>query len=263
MPRGVKKENLPTKVCVTCGRPFTWRKKWEKVWDEVTTCSKSCNHQRRLLSKRQQQSPSAAATRAIAALGTGTAETSMDNTLTSDDIVVSKIQELMVTDDSNKALVVVELPLEQKENKNGEVDLNQEESVVIYDNDPHNDVPPNTDDVGVVDDEDDNDDAVIGRQAELKALRKQAKKARKAARRAQLEGRGDPMAGRKSCDTCGKSVNLLIRCLHQEGQTDWSMVCGACWHKVSGGVPDGDANHPHYRYGGLWKNRRAQQRTNK
>ena len=47
MPRGVKKENLPQKICVTCGRPFTWRKKWERCWDEVTTCSKSCNAQRR------------------------------------------------------------------------------------------------------------------------------------------------------------------------------------------------------------------------
>ena len=47
MPRGVKKENLPSKVCVTCGRPFTWRKKWERCWDEVTTCSKSCNAARR------------------------------------------------------------------------------------------------------------------------------------------------------------------------------------------------------------------------
>ena len=24
MPRGVKKENLPQKICVTCNRPFTW-----------------------------------------------------------------------------------------------------------------------------------------------------------------------------------------------------------------------------------------------
>jgi hypothetical protein len=32
--RGVKKENLPTKVCVVCDRPFTWRKKWERCWDE-------------------------------------------------------------------------------------------------------------------------------------------------------------------------------------------------------------------------------------
>ena len=45
--RGVKKENLPVKTCVVCNRPFTWRKKWERCWDEVTTCSKSCNAARR------------------------------------------------------------------------------------------------------------------------------------------------------------------------------------------------------------------------
>lgn len=37
-----KKENLPTKTCPTCNRPFTWRKKWEKNWDEVKYCSKRC-----------------------------------------------------------------------------------------------------------------------------------------------------------------------------------------------------------------------------
>jgi hypothetical protein len=35
------------------------------------------------------------------------------------------------------------------------------------------------------------------------------------------------------------------------------MVCGRCWKHVSGGKTDGDAEHPHYAYGGLWKNRRA------
>lgn len=30
-----KKQNLPSKLCTVCGRPFTWRKKWEKVWEEV------------------------------------------------------------------------------------------------------------------------------------------------------------------------------------------------------------------------------------
>lgn len=40
--KGVKKENLPTKMCITCGRPFAWRKKWEKVWDEVKFCSDAC-----------------------------------------------------------------------------------------------------------------------------------------------------------------------------------------------------------------------------
>ena len=43
----VSKSDLPSKDCVVCGRPFTWRKKWERCWDEVTCCSKSCNAKRR------------------------------------------------------------------------------------------------------------------------------------------------------------------------------------------------------------------------
>ncbi|HMS70028.1 MAG TPA: DUF2256 domain-containing protein [Saprospiraceae bacterium] len=38
----VKKENLPTKICLVCKRPFTWRKKWEKNWQEVKYCSHKC-----------------------------------------------------------------------------------------------------------------------------------------------------------------------------------------------------------------------------
>lgn len=41
-----KKSDLPQKTCVTCGRPFTWRKKWEKVWDEVRYCSDRCRNER-------------------------------------------------------------------------------------------------------------------------------------------------------------------------------------------------------------------------
>jgi len=85
--------------------------------------------------------------------------------------------------------------------------------------------------------------------------RKAAKKAQKAARRAQREGRGDPDAGRKPCDMCGTRVDLLVRCTYDASE-EWRMVCGKCWKVASGGVVDGDASHPHYRYGGLWKNRR-------
>jgi hypothetical protein len=42
----VKKAHLPTKVCVVCGRPFTWRKKWAAVWDEVKYCSDRCRSRR-------------------------------------------------------------------------------------------------------------------------------------------------------------------------------------------------------------------------
>jgi hypothetical protein len=42
MGKMVRKGDLPSKPCQACGRPFTWRKKWEKVWDEVKTCSDRC-----------------------------------------------------------------------------------------------------------------------------------------------------------------------------------------------------------------------------
>jgi hypothetical protein len=44
--------HVQSKVCVTCNRPFTWRKKWERCWDEVTTCSKRCNTERRRANRR-------------------------------------------------------------------------------------------------------------------------------------------------------------------------------------------------------------------
>ena len=37
-----KKPNLPSKVCPVCQRPFNWRKKWEKVWEDVKYCSEKC-----------------------------------------------------------------------------------------------------------------------------------------------------------------------------------------------------------------------------
>lgn len=40
--KGIKKQNLPTKTCIVCQRQFSWRKKWEKVWDEVKYCSDKC-----------------------------------------------------------------------------------------------------------------------------------------------------------------------------------------------------------------------------
>ena len=37
-----KKSDLPVKICPVCCREFRWRKKWEKIWDEVKYCSKKC-----------------------------------------------------------------------------------------------------------------------------------------------------------------------------------------------------------------------------
>jgi len=103
----------------------------------------------------------------------------------------------------------------------------------------------------VIDDDGINDPVKLA-----KIERKLAKKLKKAQRRAEREGRGDSTAGQKNCDICVKSVDLLIRCTIDE-TAQWQMVCGRCWKDVSGGVVDGDHHHPHYRYGGLWKNRRA------
>lgn len=38
----LKKKNLPEKICVFCKKPFKWRKKWERDWQEVKYCSKKC-----------------------------------------------------------------------------------------------------------------------------------------------------------------------------------------------------------------------------
>ncbi|MCI5045011.1 MAG: DUF2256 domain-containing protein [Aquisalinus sp.] len=37
---------------MTCGRPFTWRKKWEKVWEEVRYCSARCRRHRHMETKK-------------------------------------------------------------------------------------------------------------------------------------------------------------------------------------------------------------------
>lgn len=40
--KGVKKQHLPEKTCLVCQRPFTWRKKWAKDWDNIKYCSERC-----------------------------------------------------------------------------------------------------------------------------------------------------------------------------------------------------------------------------
>ena len=140
MPNGVKKENLPQKMCVVCNRPFTWRKKWERCWDEVTTCSKSCNAKRKKNNQREREKGEE---------GTrGSAE-----------------------------------------------DENEEEN-------------------------------------------------------------NNSSKGNKRCDKCGESRSMLVRCQIDETKA-WKMICvKGCWKSVSGGVTDGTPEFPHYKYGGVWKNRR-------
>ena len=44
---GVRKENLPRKTCAACGRPFAWRRKWARDWENVCYCSDACRTGRR------------------------------------------------------------------------------------------------------------------------------------------------------------------------------------------------------------------------
>ncbi len=40
--RAPAKADLPEKVCAACRRPFTWRKKWARDWENVRYCSDRC-----------------------------------------------------------------------------------------------------------------------------------------------------------------------------------------------------------------------------
>ncbi|MCB9791410.1 MAG: DUF2256 domain-containing protein [Alphaproteobacteria bacterium] len=41
-----KPSERPAKLCASCGRPFTWRRKWRDCWDEVRYCSAACRGRR-------------------------------------------------------------------------------------------------------------------------------------------------------------------------------------------------------------------------
>ncbi|WP_430422219.1 DUF2256 domain-containing protein [Methylibium petroleiphilum] len=36
------KAALPSKPCVACDRPMSWRRRWARTWDEVKFCSDAC-----------------------------------------------------------------------------------------------------------------------------------------------------------------------------------------------------------------------------
>ena len=42
----MSKKDLPSKICLTCKKPFNWRKKWIKDWLNVKYCSEKCKRAR-------------------------------------------------------------------------------------------------------------------------------------------------------------------------------------------------------------------------
>ncbi|WP_299224370.1 DUF2256 domain-containing protein [uncultured Psychroserpens sp.] len=43
-----KKQNLPEKICLTCGLSFSWRKKWKLNWNNVKYCSERCRRNKKI-----------------------------------------------------------------------------------------------------------------------------------------------------------------------------------------------------------------------
>ncbi|MCC6242836.1 MAG: DUF2256 domain-containing protein [Gemmatimonadaceae bacterium] len=42
LPRAHGTNGHADKICARCGRPFSWRKKWERDWEQVRYCSDRC-----------------------------------------------------------------------------------------------------------------------------------------------------------------------------------------------------------------------------
>ena len=216
--------NLPTKVCVVCNRPFTWRKKWENCWDEVKCCSKRCQSERKSNRKKgaDEGVEGAAAIRAdeVPTVPRGRRRKQQARMSAADDDPEDAPDEPEDAPDE---------PVGGGGGGRSESSEAEEEGLSV-------------EGPGV-------------EEEDARAARKAARKAGKLARRAVREGRAAPGVGRKACDLCGRPVDLLVRC-QVDASKRWQMACGKCWatDAVSGGVVDGSGANPHYRYGGLWKN---------
>lgn len=252
--------NLPVKDCVVCGRPFTWRKKWEKCWNEVLTCSNRCKTER----KKSKGAGSKAAGAAAAGLAAGVARRGRKAACSeSDDDGSNDAEDLGVegrdgTEAGSKGASRRESVAEVEE---------EQATAELAEEAAEEHLPEEGEDLAVLasqirgasleDGSEDEDpvEAPVLNDREARKARRQALKAERKARRA-MSPEEKAREKRKPCDICGKPVNLLVRCTCDSTQK-WRMLCGRCWNDASGGVPDGDAEHPYYRYGGLWKNRSA------
>lgn len=213
------------KVCITCLRPFNWRKKWEKCWEEVTTCSSSCNRQRRLLHKSEKWEDSVL--KGLSAAGKESRE---------DQYNVDSLQIDALNDRSTDEAALSYAQSEKETSgttASGEADHEQGSEVV-----PVTNILTTwtlREKKGALD----ANCSESGKSKSMKCSKKRGSK-----------------DGSKPCDICGTEVDILIRC-RTDSSRIWRMVCtDSCWKQVSGGVTDGDDAHPYYQYGGLWKNRR-------
>jgi len=207
--------NLPVKDCVVCGRPFTWRKKWERCWDEVLTCSNRCKTERRGRGRQGGEAGGAA--------GTGVAACDSQDSSDDGEDGQPRAGQALADHGGSDGETAALLDLVKPDVQGSDAEEAQEDA------------------------EEDPRSANRARKKALKAAKRERKRSPAAA----------AAAKQKPCDICQRQVDLLIRCTVDQSQ-EWKMLCGRCWKDASGGIPDGDEDHPHYRYGGLWKNRSAQ-----
>ena len=40
-------KNKEAKICKVCNKPFSWRKKWERDWENVIYCSEKCRRNKK------------------------------------------------------------------------------------------------------------------------------------------------------------------------------------------------------------------------
>lgn len=40
-------KNKETKICKVCNKSFSWRKKWERDWENVIYCSEKCRRNKK------------------------------------------------------------------------------------------------------------------------------------------------------------------------------------------------------------------------
>ena len=218
-------KHVEAKDCITCGRVITWRKKWERCWNEVTTCSKRCKTTRRRELRRAKRNITTSIT---SPLETAALDETITRSATMPPLALKSIAATTTTSPTIPSLTQTSTTTASP--------LSVSQSTIEL-------INPS-------------DDAIITTNQTVQQLRKERKKRKKLLqknKRAKREGRQDPSIGRKDCQTCAKASDVLVRC-RIDATKNWFLICGKCWNKYSGGVPDGDLKHPHYCYGGVWKN---------
>eukprot|EP00928_Gymnodinium_smaydae_P088543 TRINITY_DN72613_c0_g1_i1.p1 TRINITY_DN72613_c0_g1~~TRINITY_DN72613_c0_g1_i1.p1 ORF type:complete len:296 (-),score=57.29 TRINITY_DN72613_c0_g1_i1:230-1117(-) len=236
---------LPMKTCVACGVPFSWRKKWEHCWDEVLTCSSRCKSHRsqKLKPKGRKGSKEANIEDGATVAGNETSQKiKSKGKKGSKEPIIEDCTTLVGNDSSYTRKTLDEIDTMDK--------ILADVAVAAEDQDDQDEAKP----AGYPD-----VDEQTGGADSQRRLRRERQQALRAQRRQPQE---QAATKQKPCDMCDRMVDLLIRCTYDDS-LQWRMVCGRCWKKASGGMPDGDADHPNYRYGGLWKNRSAQVSTPK